>query len=479
MSFVESALDGIQSGRFSRRVSGRWALLATLLAVATFTRPVFAQLGNGWVSTSYTKKIHLDDEAGLQTFNWTTSKSVCNPVCADYNYDAATETETFRLLDGRTNRSEIRLQNEYSTGIRQFEGYVTFYSPLNDESLFQIFGSTSGATLCMMRGYSASGGKIRVVGGIGDIQLNTYGVERRINVIHNQNKYVQFYVDGVLKGEFDEDEQVENYWKYGNYGTVASDTVPAVVKWRAVRTFADGLPPGALASPAGAYEAENGLFSGALVSATQSGFSGTGYVDFQNSTGDYIDWAINAPVAGIYDLNFRYALQSGNRPLSIQVNNQMLSTTLNFSSTGNWQAWDYAAVRSLYLPAGSSSIRLSAVGSGGPNLDHLLVTAGFGADLNGDGLVDAADWARFKSGSGSNLAGMTSAQAYAIGDLNGDFLHNLTDFALFRQYYENANGDGSFSGLLRVPEPSGCLLAFLVLFSLSKRTRAKHRLTPN
>ena len=94
----------------------------------------------------------------------------------------------------------------------------------------------------MMRGYSASGGKIHVVGGIGDIQTNTYGIERRINVIHNQDKYVQFYVDGVLKGEFNENEQVDNYWKYGDYGTVATDTVPAVVKWRRVRTFRDGLP---------------------------------------------------------------------------------------------------------------------------------------------------------------------------------------------------------------------------------------------
>ena len=98
--------------------------------------------------------------------------------CADYSYDSLTDTETFRLLDSRTNRSEIRLQNDYQVGRRQFEGYVTFFSPLDDESLFQIFGSTSGATLRMMRGYNDNGGKIRVVGGIGDLVTGVYGVEK-------------------------------------------------------------------------------------------------------------------------------------------------------------------------------------------------------------------------------------------------------------------------------------------------------------
>jgi hypothetical protein len=191
---AKPAANAIQLRNGLQRFYFRFLAAAAMVVVSAPAVPTFGQLGSAWVSTSYTKKIHLDDDIGLQTFNWTSYKSVCSPVCADYSYDSSTDTETFRLLDGRTNRSEIRLQNEYSAGIRQFEGYVTFYSPLNDESLFQIFGSTDGATLCMMRGYSSNGGKIHVVGGIGDIQLNTYGVERRINVIHNQNKYVQFYV---------------------------------------------------------------------------------------------------------------------------------------------------------------------------------------------------------------------------------------------------------------------------------------------
>jgi len=181
-----------------QRIFRKYSLLARtaacLFVAGGFISTTQAQLGTGWTQATYTKKIHLDDENGLQTFNWSSYQSVgSGSICADYS--SSSGTETFRILDNRSNRSEIRLQNEYSSGRRQFEGYVTFNSPLNDESLFQIFGSTSGATLCMMRGYSSSGGTIRTVGGGGILATGVYGVEKRINVVHSQNNYVQFYVN--------------------------------------------------------------------------------------------------------------------------------------------------------------------------------------------------------------------------------------------------------------------------------------------
>jgi hypothetical protein len=211
----------------TRRVSIAVCLMACAATVQ-------AQIGSGWSSKTYTKKIHLDDESGLQTFNWTSSKSVCSPTCASYS--SSGDTETFRIIDNRSNRAEIRLQNEYSSGQRQFQGFVTFNAPLNDESLFQIFGSTSGATLCMMRGYSTSGGTIRTVGGGGTLATGVYGKEQRINVIHDQNNFVEFYVNGTRKARFGEDEHVTNYWKYGCYGTLRTGAV--TVKWRQVRLFA-------------------------------------------------------------------------------------------------------------------------------------------------------------------------------------------------------------------------------------------------
>lgn len=201
---------------------------------------IAAAVGSGWVAYSPTKKIHLDDENGLQTFNWTSYKSVGSPICADYRSESG--TETFRIVNNKSNRSEIRLQNEYSTGSRQFEGYVTFDAPLNDESLMQIFGSTSGATQLMIRGYAADGGSIRGAGQT--LATNIYGKEVHINVIHLQEdkgNRIKIYVNGVKKADVADNEAVTNYMKYGNYGTLTTGT--ATVKWRDVKVYRDGTAP--------------------------------------------------------------------------------------------------------------------------------------------------------------------------------------------------------------------------------------------
>jgi hypothetical protein len=229
----------------------RRAVLAVLLttAFAGMAAQSRAQLGSGWTVYSPTKKIHLNDDVDLQIYDWTASKSVCTPACADYHYDSATDTETFRIIDNRSNRSEIRLLNEYSTGRRQFQGYVTFYSPLNDESLMQIFGSTSGATQLMVRGYAEASGSIK--GGGATLATAIYGVETRVNVIHLQedsgNKF-QVYINGSKKVEIADNEAVTNYHKYGCYGTLT--TGMATVKWRQARSYRDGNPPGSATATA-------------------------------------------------------------------------------------------------------------------------------------------------------------------------------------------------------------------------------------
>lgn len=201
-----------------------------------------APLGSGWVEYSPLRKIHLDDAAGLQIFNWTAYKSVGSPICADYNYQSATGDETFRILTTQSNRSEIRIHDDYSTGSRQFQGYLTFYSPLNDECVMQIFGSIEGATQMMIRGYAASGGSLRGLGQT--LVTDIYNTEVRVNVIHLQEDKgakIIIYINGVKKAELVDNEAVANYMKYGNYGTMK--TGQAVVKWRNAKVFKNGTAP--------------------------------------------------------------------------------------------------------------------------------------------------------------------------------------------------------------------------------------------
>ncbi|MGE3240538.1 MAG: endonuclease/exonuclease/phosphatase family protein [Pirellulales bacterium] len=84
-------------------------------------------------------------------------------------------------------------------------------------------------------------------------------------------------------------------------------------------------------------------------------------------------------------------------------------------------------------------------------------------DINGDCAVNVNDWTRFRGGQHVDMTGLTAAQAYALGDINGDFRNDHADFVIFKAAFEEANGAGSFAAMLvTVPEPGS--LAILYAF---------------
>jgi hypothetical protein len=48
-----------------------------------------------------------------------------------------------------------------------------------------------------------------------------------------------------------------------------------------------------------------------------------------------------------------------------------------------------------------------------------------------------------------------------MGDLDGDFDHDLEDFLVFRTIFNAENGAGSFAAMLGVPEPSALALVII------------------
>ncbi len=119
------------------------------------------------------------------------------------------------------------------------------------------------------------------------------------------------------------------------------------------------------------FQAENALLSGPLV-FTGRGSEGSGYADYQNASGDYIEWVVEVPSAGNYELSWRYANGQTNRPLSFSVNGSVIDSSLNFNGTGNWSNWGFVT-QTLALQAGTNTIRLAANGSSGANFDYLRV----------------------------------------------------------------------------------------------------------
>ncbi|GAA0394851.1 hypothetical protein GCM10009530_52950 [Microbispora corallina] len=138
-----------------------------------------------------------------------------------------------------------------------------------------------------------------------------------------------------------------------------------------------GLLPASAAAGSAVYEAENATISQGAVASDHPGYTGTGFVDYTNVAGGYIQWTVAATSAGRRTLTLRYANGTGSdRPLTVSVNGTAVATSLSFPGTGGWDAWATRQVTA-DLAAGTNVVRATATGSsGGPNVDSLTVADG-------------------------------------------------------------------------------------------------------
>ena len=121
-------------------------------------------------------------------------------------------------------------------------------------------------------------------------------------------------------------------------------------------------------------EAETaGTISGCTTSTLNSGYTGSGYVDYGNA-GTYIQWNnVYVSESGYYTAFIRYASEF-DRPCTLEVNGNFVDN-IPFNSTGDWDIWKTESV-TFYLNSGSNYVRITAIGAG-PNIDNIE-----GATLN-------------------------------------------------------------------------------------------------
>jgi Carbohydrate binding module (family 35)/DUF5010 C-terminal domain len=132
-------------------------------------------------------------------------------------------------------------------------------------------------------------------------------------------------------------------------------------------------------APGDELQAENATLNEAVAESVHAGFTGTGYVNYNNVDGSYVEWTITDATPGAATLGIRYANGSpGNRPMRITVNGA--ATMANFPATGAWTTWATTNV-SATLQAGTNTVRATATSAGGgPNVDRLDVNSGGGGD---------------------------------------------------------------------------------------------------
>jgi fibronectin type 3 domain-containing protein len=135
--------------------------------------------------------------------------------------------------------------------------------------------------------------------------------------------------------------------------------------------------PGAL-NPTIIIQEEEAGFCGVdlpdgLIESEHSGYTGTGYANTDNATGEGINYSVNILASGTYTFVFRYAGISS-RPGDLIINDITEVEDIAFPSTGAWTTWDTTASAEVTLTAGIKTVRLEAAGSDGlGNIDYMEV----------------------------------------------------------------------------------------------------------
>jgi glucose/arabinose dehydrogenase/phosphatidylethanolamine-binding protein (PEBP) family uncharacterized protein len=127
------------------------------------------------------------------------------------------------------------------------------------------------------------------------------------------------------------------------------------------------------AAPATEYQSETGTISQGVIESNHAGFTGTGFVNYDNVVGSYVEYTVNAAQAGSHSLVFRYANGTAvDRPLNVTVDGTQ-STAVSFPSTTVWTTWREVTT-TVTLKAGANKVRGTATtANGGPNADRLTV----------------------------------------------------------------------------------------------------------
>ncbi|QSF47465.1 carbohydrate-binding protein [Paenibacillus tianjinensis] len=154
---------------------------------------------------------------------------------------------------------------------------------------------------------------------------------------------------------------------------VINNAFAAQLPAQSVTTFVATLGSGS--GTGTTYEAEAGTtLTAAVTETTNSGYNGSGYVNFNAATDAAIQWnSIYCATASSKNVKFRYALESGTRNLDVYVNGTKVISNLAFTATGSWTAWGEKTIQ-VTMNVGINTLKVVTTGTEGPNVDSITVT---------------------------------------------------------------------------------------------------------
>jgi hypothetical protein len=120
-------------------------------------------------------------------------------------------------------------------------------------------------------------------------------------------------------------------------------------------------------------QAEDATLNNATTTNKGSGYTGTGYVVYQQDSGADIQWSVDVGHPGPHDLVVRYASED-DLTMELRVNGDLVVEAFSFPATGGPTEWDTVEA-TVDLQAGENRVRLVSV-EGGPHVDRLEVSGG-------------------------------------------------------------------------------------------------------
>ncbi|GGN87716.1 hypothetical protein GCM10011579_080830 [Streptomyces albiflavescens] len=155
---------------------------------------------------------------------------------------------------------------------------------------------------------------------------------------------------------------------------VPASATPAVGLAGVPVSAAQAAIPASAAPAAVGYEAEYAAIGQGSVESDHTGFTGTGFVNYDNVAGSYVEFTVTAEEQATLPLAFRFANgTTADRPMDITVNGVLVADNLSFPGNGSWTGWQTRTVDAALQQGGNTVRATAASANGGPNLDSLSV----------------------------------------------------------------------------------------------------------
>jgi len=186
-----------------------FGLLFSTLSMGVAAPEAVAAPTDGWSQRSWTYSIHKPYDLSVSSrFSYSSGVWTFWVYTSDKPHSSTSDTLP---------RSEMRWNNDYTSGNRMWDGDVYVPSGTYGTNIQQVFGGVTNATASMIRAYSSNGGELKRYS---SESLITSAYNRWINVkvAHDaNNNQVRIYINNSYKRIDPDRGNATHYFKNGVY----------------------------------------------------------------------------------------------------------------------------------------------------------------------------------------------------------------------------------------------------------------------